>query len=68
MRRSKLGWRSAVVAGIVVAALAPAVVRYGEWVAAFADANLRVGLPDDLALTPPDAPGTDGEKPPAQSG
>src|SRR5882672_946257 len=53
MVRPKLGWKIVVVAIVALATLGTGLVRYGEWVAAFSDRNLRVDFPEDLALTPP---------------
>ena len=48
-----LGWKGTVAIAVVAAGLVAALVVYAEWLTDFADANLRVALPDDLALTPP---------------
>src|SRR5215831_6287575 len=36
-----------------VAALGGGLWKYGEWLMAFSDSNLRILFPEDVALTPP---------------
>jgi predicted dienelactone hydrolase len=51
--RLKLGWKGVAAIAVVSAVAVAGLIVYAGWLADFADANLRVALPNDLALTPP---------------
>jgi predicted dienelactone hydrolase len=51
----KIGWKGAVALAAILAAAGAGSVRYGEWVASFADGNLRVDIPLDLTIQVPAA-------------
>jgi len=53
MRRFKLGWKAGLAVAVVLMAAGVALAWYGEWVADFADRNLRVDFPGDVALAAP---------------